>query len=150
MTPPREFSALPPKDSHEASPKAISRRTSYLRVRLEFLPYPHLIPTLFNGCGFGPPLPFTATSSWTWIDHPVSGLLRLTGRPIKTWFPFGSTPVVLNLASRRNSPDRSTKSTRLYPFDTSTACKHRVSGSLSLPSRGPFHLSFTVLCAIGH
>ena len=83
----------------------------------------------------GPPLPFTATSSWTWIDHPVSGLLRLTGRPIKTWFPFGSTPIVLNLASRRNSPDRSTKSTRLYPFDTSTACKHRVSGSLSLPSR---------------
>ena len=63
---------------HEASPKAISRRTSYLRVRLEFLPYPHLIPTLFNGCGFGPPLPFTATSTWTWIDHPVSGLLRLT------------------------------------------------------------------------
>ena len=24
------------------------------------------------------PLPFTATSSWTWIDHPVSGLLHLT------------------------------------------------------------------------
>ena len=33
---------------------------------------------------------------------------------------------------------------------TLTACKHRVSGSLSLPSRGSFHLSFTVLCAIGH
>ena len=32
----------------------------------------------------------------------------------------------------------------------STVCKHRVSGSLSLPSRGPFHLSFTVLCSIGH
>ena len=55
----------------------------------------------------------------------------------------------VNLASRRNSPDRSTKSTRLCSC-TSTACKHRVSGSLSLPSRGPFHLSFTVLCAIGH
>ena len=78
MTPPRKFSALPPKDSHKASPKAISRRTSYLRVRLEFLPYPHLIATLFNGCAFGPPLPFTATSTWTWVDHPVSGLLRLT------------------------------------------------------------------------
>ena len=63
---------------NEASPKAISRRTSYLRVRLEFLPYPHLIATLFNGCAFGPPLPFTATSTWTWIDHPVSGLLLLT------------------------------------------------------------------------
>ena len=150
MTPPRVFSALPPSDLYEASPKAISRRTSYLRVRLEFLPYPHLITTLFNGCVFGPPPPFTAASSWTWIDHPVSGLRSLTLCPIKTWFPFGSVPVVLNLASSRNSPDRSTKSTRLYLYSTSTACKHRVSGSLSLPSRGPFHLSFTVLCSIGH
>ena len=32
----------------------------------------------------------------------------------------------------------------------SSACKHRVSGSLSLPSRGSFHLSLTVLCSIGH
>ena len=35
-------------------------------------------------------------------------------------------------------------------YGASTACKHRVSGSISLPSRGSFHLSFTVLCAIGH
>ena len=35
-------------------------------------------------------------------------------------------------------------------FYAPTVCKHRVSGSLSLPSRGPFHLSLTVLCAIGH
>ena len=35
-------------------------------------------------------------------------------RPIQTWFPFGSGPSVLNLASIRNSPDRSTKSTRLH------------------------------------
>ena len=71
----------------EASPKAISRRTSYLRVRLEFLPYPHLIPTLFNGCGFGPPLPLTAASTWTWIDHPVSGLLLLTLALLRLGFP---------------------------------------------------------------
>ena len=150
MTPPQKFSALPPRDCNEASPKAISRRTSYLRVRLEFLPYPHLITTLFNGCVFGPPLSFTTASTWTWVDHPVSGIPALTSRPIKTWFPFGSEPQVLNLASTCNSPDRSTKSTRLYSYGTSTACKHRVSGSLSLPSRGPFHLSFTVLCSIGH
>ena len=150
MTPPWVFSALPPSDSHEASPKAISRRTSYLRVRLEFLPYPHLIATLFNGCAFGPPSPFTATSTWTWVDHPVSGLPMLTSRPLQTWFPFGSAAKLLNLASIRNSPDRSTKSTRLHSYGASTACKHRVSGSLSLPSRGPFHRSFTVLCAIGH
>ena len=40
----------------EASPKAISERTSYLQVRLEFLRYPHLIPALFNVRGFGPPV----------------------------------------------------------------------------------------------
>ena len=31
-----------------------------------------------------------------------------------------------------------------------SACKHMVSGSLSLPSRGAFHPSLTVLFAIGH
>ena len=71
----------------EASPKAISRRTSYLRVRLEFLPYPHLIPTLFNGCGFGPPRNFTFASTWTWIDHPVSGLHMLTLALFRLGFP---------------------------------------------------------------
>ena len=114
MTPPQEFSALPPPNSYEASPKAISRRTSYLRVRLEFLRYPHLIPTLFNGCGSGPPRNFTSASSWTWIGHPVSGLPVLTLRPVQTWSPFGSGPLVLNLASTGSSPDRSTKSTRLH------------------------------------
>ena len=31
-----------------------------------------------------------------------------------------------------------------------SVCKHRVSCSISLPSRGSFHLSLTVLIAIGH
>ena len=31
-----------------------------------------------------------------------------------------------------------------------SACKHRVSCSISLPSRGSFHLSLTVLISIGH
>ena len=87
MTPPRKFSALPPQISIEASPKAISRRTSYLRVRLEFLPYPHLIATLFNGCAFGPPRDFTPASSWTWVDHPVSGLPVLTLALFRLGFP---------------------------------------------------------------
>ena len=38
------------------------------------------------------PLSFTTTSTWTWIDHPVSGLRILTLRPVKTWYPFGSAP----------------------------------------------------------
>ena len=41
---PHPISALPPQLILEASPKAISGRTSYLRVRLEFLRYPQLIP----------------------------------------------------------------------------------------------------------
>ena len=72
---PHRISALPPRLLHfKASPKAISGRTSYLRVRLEFLPYPHLIPALFNVRGFGPPVRVTAPSPWTGVDHTVSGL----------------------------------------------------------------------------
>ena len=65
----------------KASPKAISGRTSYLRVRLEFLRYPHLIPALFNVRGFGPPVRVTAPSSWTGVDHTVSGLRLHTYSP---------------------------------------------------------------------
>ena len=54
---------------------------------MEFLPYPHLIATLFNGCAFGPPWPFTATSTWTWVDHPVSGLLLRTLALLRLGFP---------------------------------------------------------------
>ena len=62
---------------------------------MEFLPYPHLIPTLFNGCGFGPPLPLTAASTWTWIDHPVSGLPSLTLALLRLGFP--TAPVLKTL-----------------------------------------------------
>ena len=96
----------------EASPKAISRRTSYIRVRLEFHRYPHVIPTLFNVYGFGPPRDFTLASTCTWIGHPVSGLQHATFRPIKTRFHFGSSALHLNLAAYHNSLARSTKSMR--------------------------------------
>ena len=62
----------------KASPKAISGRTSYLRVRLEFLRYPQVIPAFFNRHGFGPPRNFTSASSCSWIGHPVSGLRHAT------------------------------------------------------------------------
>ena len=101
----------PPVSSPEASPKAISRRTSYIRVRLEFHRYPHVILTLFNGYRFGPPRDFTLASTWTWIGHPVSGLQHATIRPIKTRFPFDYSAEHLNLAAYHNSLARSTKST---------------------------------------
>ena len=108
---PNLFSALPPVNIYEASPKAISGRTSYIRVRLEFLRYPQVIRQLFNGGRFGPPSGFTLTSTCSWIGHPVSGLIHATSRAFHTRFPSGSVPEALNLAAYINSPDRSTKST---------------------------------------
>ena len=81
LSTPRLFSALPPVNICEASPKAISGRTSYIRVRLEFLRYPHLIRQHFNG------------------------------RALHTRFPCGSDPSDLNLAAYNSSPDHSTKGT---------------------------------------
>jgi hypothetical protein len=78
---PHPISALPPQLILEASPKAISGRTSYLRVRLEFLRYPHLIPAFFNMRGFGPPVSVTSPSPWTGVDHTVSGLRPRTHSP---------------------------------------------------------------------
>ena len=86
----------------EASPKAISGRTSYLRVRLEFHLYPHLILKLFNAHRFGPPWSFTSTSTCSWIGHPVSGLRHATIALFR--LAFASAPCLpLNLASARNS-----------------------------------------------
>ena len=65
----------------DASPKAISERTSYLQVRLEFLRYPQVIQTLFNVSWFGPPVRLTAPSPCSWIGHMVSGLNHDTMAP---------------------------------------------------------------------
>ena len=44
-------------------------------------------PPFSTDVGSALPLPFTATSTWTWIDHPVSGLLRLTFALFRLGFP---------------------------------------------------------------
>ena len=78
MKPPSLYSALPPLIFYQASPKAISRRTSYIQIRLEFLRYPQIITDYFNRRVFGPPQRFTAASTCSWIGHLVSGLRRNT------------------------------------------------------------------------
>ena len=65
----------------KASPKAISGRTSYIRVRLAFHHYPQLISQFFNIGEFGPPLAFKQASPWPWVDHSVSGLRPATNAP---------------------------------------------------------------------
>ena len=94
---PSSFSALPSVIYHNASPKAISGRTSYLRVRLEFLRYPQVIHHHCNGGWFGPPLSFTSTSTCSWLGHPVSGLWQRTSCAL---FRLAlATPPVLNTLS---------------------------------------------------
>ena len=83
--------------SSGAAPKCISGRTSYLRVRLAFHPYPQLIRQFFNTDRCGPPRGVSLASPWPWVDHPVSGLLHATRRPIQTRFPFASGVTPLSL-----------------------------------------------------
>ena len=98
--------------SLKASPKAISRRTSYLRVRLEFLRYPQLIPAFFNIR-----VVRTSTASYrrfilSMDRSPGFGSTAHNFRPLQTRSRFGSGALRLNLAAHSNSPARSTKSTR--------------------------------------
>jgi hypothetical protein len=201
---PRHAAAVPPY---------ISGRTSYLRVRWEFLLYPQVIPPFCNTGGFGPRRGLTPASPCPWVAHSVSGRIPATLsyapshtvlRPLQTRFRYGSTArcvsqgaaltasppfarekdawhaLPLNLLAHRTplpfrgggaeqdapTPPTSTRriilqkarrQTRDACADLSpgrrysasarppTACRYRVSGSLSFPSRGAFHLSLTVL-----
>jgi hypothetical protein len=127
------------------SPKTISGRTSYLPVRLEFLPYPQLITGSCNIRVFGPPSHSRGTSSWPWVDHRVSGLVHDTYRPIQARFHYGSGYYSLSLSRRTaNSMVRSPISTQ-SPRRAPTPCKQRISDTISSPSRGAFHLSLAVL-----
>jgi hypothetical protein len=65
-------------DQHDASPKAISRRTSYLQVRLAFHLQPQVIRAFCNSLRFGPPRSFTCASACPWLGHLVSGLIIST------------------------------------------------------------------------
>ena len=51
----------------------------------------------------------------------------------------------LNLAAHRDSLAHSTKGTPSHRMGAPAACRRTVSGTVSLPSRGAFHLSLTVL-----
>ena len=82
-TPFAKFSALPPADLYEV-PKA-GRENQLSPGSIEFLRYPHLIP-LFNGCGFGPPSPFTAASNLDMDRSPGFGPEHV---PLKTPLRLG-------------------------------------------------------------
>jgi hypothetical protein len=131
-------SALPPMGSREASPKTISRKTSYHRVRLEFLSYPQLISACCTAREFGPPVCFRRRSSWPWIAHPVSGYVHATlSSPFQTRFRFASTTEWFKRRHTAYSQAHSSIGTR-SPLRAPALCKHTVSDTISSPSPGYF------------
>ena len=141
--PPSPSSALPPWCLVDASPKAISGRTSYLLVRLAFHPYPQLLSSFCNRNEFGLPPAVKRASPWPWVAHQVSCLMSATVRPIQTRFRCGSGCTCLSHATPMNSPAHSPRGTRSGRRSEDRpgppiVCQQTVSGSISLPSPGFF------------
>src|ERR687889_2779069 len=114
---------------------------------MAFHPYPQLIPQVFNPGGFGPPRGLTRASTWPWVDHSASGLEHATGIALFGLAFATATPHGLTSPRTTNSQAHSSKGTQSPrpKAQALTACRHTVSGTISLPSRGTFHLSLTLL-----
>jgi hypothetical protein len=138
--PPCRSVTLPPwRTLPGAAPKCISGRTSYLRVRLAFHPYPQVIPAVCNRHGFGPPRACSARFTLPMGRSPGFGSARRDWSPFRTRFPSGSGCCCLNLATPNHSSAHSTKGTPSPDRNRApTGWRHTVSGSVSLPSPGCF------------
>src|SRR3954451_7874744 len=100
--------------------------------------------------GFQPWWVRASTTSYSGFTLAMGRSLRFgsTPRDYSALFRLAfatATPQQVNLATKHNSQAHSSKGTPSPNKSALTACKHTVSGTLSLPSRGTFHLSLTVL-----
>jgi hypothetical protein len=73
-----------------AAPKCLSGRTSYLRVRLAFHPYPQVIPPVCNPAGCGPPRACSARFALPTGSSPGFGS---AGRDSSVRHPRGCPPI---------------------------------------------------------
>src|SRR5688500_1375289 len=99
--------------------------------------------------GFQPWWVRASTRSYTRLTLAMARSLRLWSRPrdsdALSGLAFGTaTPHGLTSPRSTNSQAHSSKGTP-SPRKAPTDCRHTVSGTISLPSRGTFHLSLTVL-----
>ena len=135
--------------THRAEPKSISGRTSYLRVRLEFLLYPQVIPQFCNIGGSAPPARVTEPSHCPWVAHLVSGRIDATQTRYSHSLSLRlRTFTALNL--RRQFTRRlilQEARTQAVLADTALVLTvgRRFQGLFHSPHRGAFHLSLTVL-----
>ena len=106
--------------------------------------------------GFQPWWVRSSTRSYPCFNLTMGRSPRFGSRTRDTTPCFGlafatHTPHGLSTPRATNSQAHSSKGTPSPPKKKAlTACKRPVSGTISLPSRGTFHHSLTVLCAIGH
>lgn len=111
--------------------------------------------------GFQPWWVRSSTKSYLRFNLPMARSLRFGSRACNSIALFGlafatASPHGLTSLHTANSQAHSSKGTqsRLHVqstySDAPTACRHTVSGTISLRSRGTFHHSLTVLSAIGH
>ena len=115
-----------------------------------FSPIHKSSPPFSTDVWFGPPWSFTSTSTCSWIGHPVSGLRHATIALFR--LAFASAPNLQFLTLLHNVTRRSVlqkvRDRALLALSLLVNTGFQV--LFSLPSRGSFHLSLTVLCAIGH
>ena len=142
-------------ETREAAPKCISGRTSYLQVRLAFHRYPQLIPAVFNRHGFGPPSGDYPDFNLSMGRSPGFGSAPADSNQLPDWLlallglGFPAAPAFWALTLPASATRRFIlQKARHHPevaLQALTAWRRQVSGSISLPSRGAFHLSLTVL-----
>src|SRR5437879_12062003 len=110
--------------------------------------------------GFQPWWVRASTTSYSRFTLPMARSLRFGSWARYSTALFGlafatATPHGLTSQHTANSQAHSSKGTQSRDTpegmsDAPTACRHTVSGTISLRSRGTFHHSLTVLSAIGH
>ena len=111
---------------------------------MAFHPYPQVIAAVFNRRAFGPPRGLTPASACPRIAHPASRPRRGTQVALLR-LAFAPAPFRLTSPRASDSLAHSTKGTPSHHKGAPTARGRTVSGTVSLPSRGAFHLSLTVL-----
>ena len=133
-----------------AAPTCISGRTSYLRVRLAFHPYPQLIRDFCNKHRFGPSRPVTDAAAWPWVAHTVSGLPPATIALFTLGFPRAPAVAALTrplMVTRRVilQKARDHRATDKGSLRLSLRGRGRFQVLFHSPRRGAFHRSLTVL-----
>ena len=148
---PSPFSALPPPDCLCGCTSIHFGENQLSPCSISISPLPTSPPPVLQHWWVRASTTFYSRFTLTMGSSRGFGSHRRYRRLLQTRWPSGSPALALvNRATPMHSPDHSTKGTPsalsgTIPQWPLTAGEYVVSGSLSSPSRGAFHLSLTVL-----